>query len=299
VNHLGPLPAPTALPSPRVTALILFHDEVEFVAEAVCSVLTQDFTDFEAILIDDSAEPRCASFARDLCEGSSGRLRHLRTPGDRPVGPKAARLFAMEQARGEFIATLDADDVWEQGKLREQVALLDAHPEAAVVYGRTLMWQSWAPEGVLADEYLDLGLPFGQLVPGLAALAVLLANRSQAPTTCNVIMRSAMALPLLRGDYSFGWFYEDQEDFVRIFARHPIVVSDRTWARYRQRPRSICHSMPPLREALLRRQFLSWSAAHLRSLGIVDPRVRAILRAERWANRDRILRLSIKRLLGM
>ncbi len=58
-------------------------------------------------------------------------------------GLSATRNLGIRSSRGEYIATLDADDIWLPNKLREQVSIMESHPEIGMVYGNTKAWHSW------------------------------------------------------------------------------------------------------------------------------------------------------------
>lgn len=115
------------------------YNEERFLAEAVESVLAQDFADFELLITDDGstdATPRLAeSFA-----GRDQRVRVLR--GERNQGKPFALNRALAVRRGELIAWLDGDDVMLPGKLSRQVQTLDANPDAAGCSHDAEMFQS-------------------------------------------------------------------------------------------------------------------------------------------------------------
>ena len=103
----------------------------------------------------------------------------------------ASRNLGITHAKGEFIAFLDADDVWMPKKLAEQVPFLRTYPEAGMIYGRTLIWHSWTqrPEDQERDHVLDLGVPSNRLVHAPALFYLLLKNKTQTPTSCNALLR--------------------------------------------------------------------------------------------------------------
>jgi glycosyltransferase involved in cell wall biosynthesis len=80
-------------------------------------------------------------------------VRYLQHPGHANLGMSASRNLGIRQADGPYMAFLDADDVWLPAKLEQQVALLEAWPEAAMVYGPTLWWYSWTER--LEDQGRD------------------------------------------------------------------------------------------------------------------------------------------------
>jgi glycosyltransferase involved in cell wall biosynthesis len=97
----------------RFSIIVCFRDEEKFLADCLFSILSQDFSEFEAILIDDGSSDNSASIARLFCANDS-RLRYKRLPGH-SLG--RARNYGIEQARGSHIIFLDADDMLEPGTL--------------------------------------------------------------------------------------------------------------------------------------------------------------------------------------
>jgi glycosyltransferase involved in cell wall biosynthesis len=119
-----------------VSVLMPAHNCVRFVAQAVDSVLSQDYQPLELIVVDDGSTDGTA----ELLAGYGDRVRLLRQTNR---GPAAARNRALSVARGDLVAFIDGDDVWLPGKLSAQVAYLRAYPAPKLVYGH---WREWRPD---------------------------------------------------------------------------------------------------------------------------------------------------------
>src|SRR6185369_4754962 len=157
-----------------------------FIEEAIASVFAQTYPHWELLLVDDGSTDGGTAIARGYAARHPDRVRYLEHPGHANRGMSASRNLGIAAARGAYVAFLDADDTWLPGKLTAQVALLHTHPEAAMVYGRTLIWHGWTgrPEDVARDHVLDLGVPPETLVAPPRLFFGLLENRAQTPTTC-------------------------------------------------------------------------------------------------------------------
>ncbi|HLG94867.1 MAG TPA: glycosyltransferase [Bryobacteraceae bacterium] len=116
------------MPDPQVSVILPIYNAARFVREAVASVLSQSWTDLELIAIDDGSEDASACEFQQAgdCRSSLIRQEHR--------GPAAARNTGLRLARGRYIAFMDGDDLWLPGKLEQDVAFLDAHPEADLVF---------------------------------------------------------------------------------------------------------------------------------------------------------------------
>jgi glycosyltransferase involved in cell wall biosynthesis len=104
------------------------HNEERFLAEAVESVLSQSFGDFELLISDDGSSDATPALAHSFAEADP-RVRVVR--GEHNQGKPFALNRALELRRGELIAWLDGDDVMLADKLERQVAALDADAQAA------------------------------------------------------------------------------------------------------------------------------------------------------------------------
>jgi len=109
-------------PSPTVSVVIPSYNRAEWLPATVQSVLAQTHPSTEILIIDDGSTDNTA----EVCARFPAPVRHLRQSN---AGVGAARNHGMREARGELIALLDSDDVWEPTKLEVQVALHRLRPE--------------------------------------------------------------------------------------------------------------------------------------------------------------------------
>jgi glycosyltransferase involved in cell wall biosynthesis len=267
--------------APLVSAVTIVRDGERFLAEALESALGQSYNDLELVVVDDGSTDRSAEIAKRYVDSAPDRIRLVRHPDPSSRGMSAARALGVRFAQGDVIGFLDADDVWLPQKIAEQVAALEAHPAAGMVYGRTQMWHSWDPNAGRSDYFYDLGVEPDRLYPPLRLLPQLLENRAQAPTTCNALIRRDAYEHAGGFEETFPGLYEDQVFFAKLYLNSATYVSNRLWARYRrhetnneaQRRFSYVHYY---RE---RRAFLEWLAEYLGDAA-VDGEVRGMLAAE-------------------
>jgi glycosyltransferase involved in cell wall biosynthesis len=118
-----------AAPAPRVSVVLPARDGGVYLADAVASILGQTFADLELLLIDDGSRDGAVAALVPLA-ARDPRLHLLKNPG---AGLVAALNFGLDQARGELISRMDADDVAQPDRLARQVGYLDASPDVALV----------------------------------------------------------------------------------------------------------------------------------------------------------------------
>src|SRR5690606_198612 len=118
---------PPRKPAPVVSVVMAVRNGERHLREAIDSILHQAYPDFELILIDDASTDRTADI---LASYGDDRIRVLRN--DRHLGLSASLNRGIREARGRYIARLDADDVAEPERFARQVDFLDRHGEVAV-----------------------------------------------------------------------------------------------------------------------------------------------------------------------
>jgi glycosyltransferase involved in cell wall biosynthesis len=126
---------------PLVSVLVPVYNGERFLDEALDSAFAQDYEPFEVVVLDDGSTDSSPEIARRR------PVRYLRREHE---GIPATRNAAVEAARGELVAFLDADDVWPAGKLSRQVARLTADPALDFVLGRMVVF---AEHGVDLPEW--------------------------------------------------------------------------------------------------------------------------------------------------
>ena len=265
----------SAIRQPLVSVVIIFLDAEKFIQEAVESVYLQTYTNWELLLVDDGSVDSSTDFARSYAQQQPGRVRFLEHEGHQNRGMSASRNLGIQHAAGDYIAFLDADDAWFHDALQEQVAILEAHPEAALVYGPLLWWYGWSEiaESDQFDYVERLGVPANALIvpPRLFILFI----RDKAAVTSGYLARKKSIVQMGGFEEAFRGEYEDQVVCAKICLSLPVYASDRCWYRYRQHPESsvmIGHKTGETYQVRLR--FLTWLAQYLRTQRINDLGVR-------------------------
>ena len=115
------------MPQVKVTVLMTLYNKAPFVAEAARSVLEGSFTDLELLVVDDASTDGGPEVVLAL---NDPRVRLVRN--ERNSGRAASANRGYDEARGEYVAVLDADDVQHPDRLLLQVAFMDAHPEVGI-----------------------------------------------------------------------------------------------------------------------------------------------------------------------
>ena len=224
-----------ALMSPKVSVIIPTYNRADKICESVESVLNQTLTDLELIVVDDGSSDATGQILEDAY---GDRVRYIAQVNQ---GVSAARNKGIQEAKGEWIAFLDSDDLWEKEKLEWQFKALDQfgrnygacytdvrflnHPETKTMF--QLAEGSYRHEdmmGVNSDVLRLLVRPGG---PGMVVCPSSFLARAEA-------MKKAGGLnPKLR-------FQQDTEFMFRVamltnfcYVNRPLVWFDRSPAEIR------------------------------------------------------------------
>ena len=111
---------------PRVSVLMGNYNGERFLVEAIESVLSQSFTDFEFIIVDDGSSDKSASLLASYAKKDK-RIRAFYLAKNR--GLARALNYGLGFARGEYVARMDSDDLCHRDRLLKQVSYLDKHKE--------------------------------------------------------------------------------------------------------------------------------------------------------------------------
>jgi glycosyltransferase involved in cell wall biosynthesis len=113
---------------PLVSIKIASYNHGRFIGQAIRSVLSQSYQNFELIIVDDCSQDDSVSVIRSF---SDPRITLL--VNEKNLGAPATSERAKALCRGKYFCSLDSDDYFHPDKLREQVSFLEAHPDVDVV----------------------------------------------------------------------------------------------------------------------------------------------------------------------
>jgi len=276
--------------APTVSVLICFLDAERFLSEALASVYAQTFDDWELLLIDDGSRDGSTAIAGQAASAREDRVRVLTHPGRENRGISASRNLGIREARGRYLAFLDADDVWLPDKLERQVAVLDANPDIAMTYGPTERWYGWTgrPSDVRRNVMRGTGLAAGTAPEPPQLLRHYLESGGEfVPGICSLLVRRDAATAVGGFDDRFRGVFEDQVFLSKITSRYRVLVTDDCTARYRQHPASCCAvasekgEYDPTLPNAARGRYLSWLKDYLAEAHVADAALLKALHRER------------------
>jgi glycosyltransferase involved in cell wall biosynthesis len=283
---------------PLVSVVIIFLQAERFLDEAIRSVFDQTYRNWELLLVDDGSTDGSSAIACRWSQTVPDRVRYLEHPSHANRGMSASRNLGVRHARGEYVAFLDADDVWLATKLQQQVDLLAARPQAAMAYSPTQWWYSWTGDAI--DQGRDvvhpLGVPPDVLIEPPRLLAHFLANEGDSPCVSSVLIRRAVLQEVGGFEDTFRGLYEDQAFFAKVCLRYPVIASAEYLDRYRQHAESACALAMHTGQARgARLRFLTWLQQYLVTQHAHDAQVWRSLRWQLWMARHPLLARWLRR----
>lgn len=136
------------MPPPLVTVIIPCYNYGHLIQETLQSVLKQTYANWECLVIDDGSTDNTA----DVVKRYSLKDKRIKLITQRNGGQSNARNNGLKHAVGKYVQFLDADDLLQDDKLRNQVAYLESNPDVAVVYTEIRYFETDAPEQLLLSR---------------------------------------------------------------------------------------------------------------------------------------------------
>jgi glycosyltransferase involved in cell wall biosynthesis len=257
----------SAASNPLVSVIISFLNEERFLAEAIESVLAQEYDHWELILVDDGSTDNSGRIALDYVQQLPQKIRYIYHEGHFNKGLSASRNFGVSIAGGELIAVLDADDIWLPAKLKRQVDILHLHPGSAMICEASCYWSSWFDNDA-PDIITLVGYEQDKLFEPPSLLKYLYPlSGGAAPCPSGLIIRTAAFRKHggfeehFKGIYQL---YEDQAFLHKIYLNEPVYISSQCNNKYRQREGSLVQKITQDGNYdKVRKYFLEWLEAYL------------------------------------
>jgi glycosyltransferase involved in cell wall biosynthesis len=270
---------------PLVSAIIIFLNEEKFLPEAIASVIAQTYSNWELLLVDDGSTDGSTAIAQKYAAQYPDKIRYLEHENHQNLGMSASRNLGVSMAKGKYISPLDGDDVWMPKKLEQQVAILETHPEAAMVFAPLLIWYSWSGKPEDKDRDHPFGVPKegshplgDRLVPPPQILSLFLRYEHFIPA--GVLARREVIQQVGGGENNFRGSYEDAIVHVKVCLKHPVYVSNQCWYKYRIHPDSCERKVIKSGQADAKRLiYLEWVEQYLIQQGVEDKNVWRSLRS--------------------
>ena len=191
---------------PLVSVIIPTYSRGWILEEALDSVLSQDFQDYELIVVDDGSTDN----TREILAGYGNEITVLRQVNK---GVSAARNRGIAEAAGRLIAFLDSDDLWLPQKLSRQVDFFNSHPEALISQTEEI----WIRNGIRVNPKDRHRKPSGMIFERSLGLCLV------SPSA--VMIRKALFDAVGVFDESLP-ACEDYDLWLRISCRYPVHLID-------------------------------------------------------------------------
>ena len=214
---------------PLVSVVIPAHNAAAFIGQTLASALNQTYRNLEVIIVDDGSNDETPqiidSFAK--CDNRLIVVRQMNR------GVAAARNLAIEMCRGEYIAPLDADDIWYPQKIEKQVnCFLESGPSVGLVYAWLILIDREGALIGIGDQHNVEGFVYNALVfenfVGGGSMPLIRRTCLEAVGNYNIHLRAHQAEGA-----------EDWDLYLRIAERYEFRVVPTYLLKYRSTANSM------------------------------------------------------------
>lgn len=204
-----------------ISVVIPLYNKESQIAKTLRTVLCQTFQDFEIVIVNDGSTDNSVSEVEKI---SDSRIRLINQAN---AGVSAARNKGIEEARGEYVALLDADDEWFPDYLATQMQLAETYPQCDVF---AVNYQSSDTSGKITDTIIR-NLPFTS-EHGVLSNYFEVASTSHPPI-CSITIMARKKAFLGIGGFPIGIKSgEDLLTWARLACRYKIAYSRKVCATF-------------------------------------------------------------------
>jgi glycosyltransferase involved in cell wall biosynthesis len=205
---------------PKVDVIIPAYNAAKYVAAAIESVIGQTYEDWKILLVDDGSTDNTAEVVEPFIERLGPKLQYIYKPNG---GLPAARNTAIRNSSAEFLALLDADDVWLPCRLAELLQCFEDRPHVGLAYGLI----SWIDaDGVIIDTFS------GNRNPAEGRIATHIYTRKVHLPCPTVTFRRSCVDEVGLFDETMR-ATEDRDLWLRIALRYEVAFVPKVLALYR------------------------------------------------------------------
>jgi glycosyltransferase involved in cell wall biosynthesis len=201
--------------TPLVSVIVPTYNYAEFIGEAIKSVLDQTIQDFEILVIDDGSTDN----TKEVVLSFGDKVRYFYQSQQ---GPAKARNKGIVESKGEYIAFLDADDVWLPSKLEKQVNLFRSNPKLGMVVTDNFLFD----DAGIYREYVNKK---GYLITGDVVANIFINSGVVTPTV--MVRREVFDKVGLFEENLY--IAEDDNMWIRIAAEYDVDIVDESLAKIR------------------------------------------------------------------
>jgi len=206
---------------PKVTVVIPAYNAMQFLPETVESVLAQTCSDLELLIVNDGSSDNIVQWANNITD------ERVKLISQENQGVSAARNTGIMQSNGEYLAFLDADDLWKPTKLEKQIRRFEEYPEAGLVYTWTHLIDAFGkPINRVLASRLE-GNVWKQIL-----VANMIGNGSSAMVRRSCFETVGLFDPELSGA-------ADRDMWIRIAVHYPFAVVKEPLTLWRQHTNSM------------------------------------------------------------
>lgn len=218
---------------PRVSIVMPTYNCAAYIPESIQSVLNQDFQDFELIIVDDGSTDDTENIVSYFEDVLKDRLIYIKTENQ---GASQARNTALKSCRGEFIAFLDADDIWMSKKLSTQLKVFEQFSDIALVFSDALIVDASGKS--FNKNYIK---PWEINLPAREIYGQILAKRNFIPFS-TIITKKSIINDIGVFDDAFK-SSQDTDWLLRIAVKYEIKAVNETLSHYRVHPTAISRNI--------------------------------------------------------
>lgn len=226
---------------PIVSVVISFLNPGPWLAEAIDSILSQTYKNWEIVLVDDGSIGRDTERALAYAEKYPGKIKYIQHSGHANKGLPVSRNAGIAKSSGEFIAFLDADDYWLPEKLSRQLDVFEKFPEVSAICEASIFWYSW--NNTSQDDTIQyIGAAQGIYYPAELMKALYPLGEGASPCPSGIIIKRTALQRCGNFEETFSGLYqlyEDQAFLSKLYSKEIIYVSDEANNLYRKRDNSM------------------------------------------------------------